>query len=237
MSYTTATSSSEQRFIEKGVVAKPIGSIGWGLFAETTFAPGEPVFQLELQDESRLSVRLWADAFHKYNDRSVTIIPDFSLCVEPEHPFWYVNHHCEPNSGFVNWGWVEEGKIPFVAHRPIQPGEQIHCDYSLITVPHDGSAQGAPWVMNCLCGDAHCRGELVGFHALPLPLQLAGMLPEEMPRGRIPANVLSYEPALVEILKAYPKQYRSYLDALRQIRDISVFFHRKFDTPGARISA
>ncbi|CAG0984793.1 hypothetical protein ANRL4_02104 [Anaerolineae bacterium] len=229
MSHLTPSqsSSSERRFLEKGVVAKPIGAIGWGLFAEAAFAPGDPIFTIDLQYEPRTVIMPIYEAFGDCDERSVTLVPNIAFCFTIEHPFWFVNHCCDSNSGFVNWGRVEEGKVPFAAHREIQPGEQITCDYSWITTPHDGSPEGGPWSMKCLCGHENCRHNITGYHALALPYQLAGMMPEELPTGRVPAHIVAYEPHLVEVLKAYPKLYRRYSDTLRQLQDVSKLLHQR----------
>lgn len=174
----------------------------------------------------RLSCRSTRHSATATNARSPSY-PISPFCFTIEHPFWFVNHCCDSNSGFVNWGRVEEGKVPFAAHREIQPGEQITCDYSWITTPHDGSPEGGPWSMKCLCGHENCRHNITGYHALALPYQLAGMMPEELPTGRVPAHIVAYEPHLVEVLKAYPKLYRRYSDTLRQLQDVSKLLHQR----------
>ncbi len=216
----------ERRFLEKGVVARHTGSMGWGLFAETVFAPGEPIFWLDLEDKSRSLMVFVQDAFGDCHERSVTILPDFAFCCLIEHPFWNVNHTCDGNSGFVNWGRIENGRIPFVAHREILPGEQISSDYSLMTTAYDGTPEGGPWDMECMCGLPSCRGTIVGFNLLPQAMQMGAILPPEGPQGRVIAHILEDEPHLVEMLKPHSLHYRQYVDVLRQQWDISAYFHK-----------
>lgn len=217
----------ERRFLEKGVVARSTGPMGWGLFAETHYSPGEPIFWLDLQDDTRSIIIPDREAFGPCHERSVTILPDFAFCCLIEHPFWNVNHTCDGNSGFVNWGRIEDGKMPFVAYRDIAPGEQITCDYSLMTTPYDGTPEGGPWEMTCLCGLPGCRHLITGFDRLPRALQLEAILPSgDGPRGRVLAHILAEESPLVEALKAQPLLHLQFLDVLRQHQDVSTFLHR-----------
>src|SRR5260221_2202219 len=162
----TSVNLSERDFIERRVVARDAGGSGWGLFAEEDFEPGSPVFWLELQSNSRANIGTWEQGFGPCHDRGFTFLPGFAFCCTAELPFWYVNHTCDANAGFVNWGYVEAQGIPFVAHRHISRGEQITSDYALMTTGYDGSLQRDPWEMSpCLCGMPDCRRTIKAFKA------------------------------------------------------------------------
>lgn len=74
--------------------------------------------------------------------------------LEPEAPFRFLNHSCEPNAALIEYEadndeaptmWVE-------VLRAIRPGDQITIDYSW---PADAA-------IPCLCGAKSCRGWVVG---------------------------------------------------------------------------
>lgn len=68
----------------------------------------------------------------------------------------YVNHSCDPNSGFT------EG-LRLVALRPIAPGEEITWDYSTAIDEADFSG------FACQCGASSCRGSVRSFRHLDAP--------------------------------------------------------------------
>lgn len=233
---TTSTESADQiepferRFSEKGVVARPTGITGWGLYADRVFLPGEPIFWVNLLEEDRAAILYANEAFGDCTERSATLLPDFAYCMSIEHPFWNVNHSCEGNAGFANWGRAESGRLAFVAYREICAGEQITCDYSYFTTSYEGSPEGDPWEMQgCLCGSPECRGTITGFHALPRELQLRAIIPVSAPFGRVTAHVLAEEPEVAEALKAYPMQYHAFLEVLEQQREYMNYLHSRLD--------
>jgi len=77
--------------------------------------------------------------------------------LEPEPPFRFVNHSCEPNCEFDWFDLVPEGgsqtvrRIYLIALREIKSGEQLTIDYNW-------SAEGA---IVCRCGAPTCRGWIV----------------------------------------------------------------------------
>ncbi len=194
--------------------------MGWGLFADKDFAPGEPIFWLDLAEETRSYLLFALDAFGDCHDRSVTIVPGVAFCCTIQHPFWFVNHSCEENSGFANWGRIEDGRIPYVAYRPIRKGEQVVCDYAPITTSYDGSPEGDPWEMDCLCGAPGCRKHLGDFRHLPPELQLRAVFPgaEEPVQGRVLAHIMLGEPHLVAMLRQEGdgSAYRALMEAYNQ---------------------
>jgi hypothetical protein len=65
--------------------------------------------------------------------------------IDPE-PADFVNHSCDPNTGF-------RGNVVLVAMRPIEVGEAISIDYAMCdSVPIN--------VFACRCGSPRCRGKV-----------------------------------------------------------------------------
>lgn len=65
----------------------------------------------------------------------------------------YVNHSCDPNSGF-------DGSLRLVARRDISSDEEITWDYS--TAIDEGDFPGFP----CTCGSDQCRGMVRSYRDL-----------------------------------------------------------------------
>lgn len=219
----------KRHFIQGEVAAGYIGEIGWGLFAETDFAIGDCVCWLYLGQNAHSHIRPWHDSFGLYFDRSFTVAPDFAWCASPEHPFWYINHSCRANCGFVNWGRAEHGFIPIVAYQPIARGEQITLDYALFTCSYDGSPAGDPWGMSpCLCHEPNCRGVITAFDRLPPDLQLQAALPDNGLYGCVLAHML---PGMFSFLNSVRQAsliaYTNYLDVFQQQLALSARFHRE----------
>jgi hypothetical protein len=193
---------------------------GFGLFATQDFAPGEVVMLLADHDTPTTKIMRWKESFASYFDRSYTIVPNFAFCSTPDHIFWNLNHSCNPNAGYVNWGRIENGHVPIVAHRVIKAGEEITADYAVFTTHDDGSADGIPWEMEgCGCGQPNCRGTIRGFEATPRDIQLENILATGNTQGRVLAHVVEYLPDLVEILRREsPTLYDSYLSTLDNLK-------------------
>ena len=219
----TAANKTERHFIEKGIVARDAGASGWGLFADQDFEPGSLIFWLELKPGTRSTIGTWEQGFGPCQERGFTFLPDFSFCCSEDIPFWFVNHICDPNAGFVNWGYAEEQGIPFVAHRHIAKGEQITSEYSVMTTSYDGSLDRGPWSMSpCLCGLPNCRGTITSFNALDEKLMRKFVLPDNNVRGRVLAHVLSERPDMVELLRREdPTMYAKYQATLKQQAELS----------------
>lgn len=73
----------------------------------------------------------------------------------------FINHSCEPNTGFLNFGLEELG---LVALRLIREGEELTWDYST-------SMDDESWEIDCLCGSSDCRKRIRDFKFLPPELQ------------------------------------------------------------------
>ena len=73
-----------------------------------------------------------------------------NVWIDPCLPLQYINHSCNPNSGFG-------ANRTLVATREISPGEEITLDYSTTEADPD-------WRMQCTCGSDACRVELRAIH-------------------------------------------------------------------------
>lgn len=78
-----------------------------------------------------------------------------TLTLEPEAPFRFLNHCCEPNSQFT-WDELEDDsdatpEVYLLALRDIAAGEQLTIDYNW----------AADCAIPCRCGAESCRGWIV----------------------------------------------------------------------------
>lgn len=126
-------------------------SLGRGVFAKVPIEPRETVFYLTGKvigfDEA---VALPHEAY--------TIQIGRDRYIDPYSPAKFLNHSCDPNSGFVD-------EIRLVATRQILPGEEIRFDYSTTMLERS-------WEMDCRCGAARCRSRVRDFDLLPTALQV-----------------------------------------------------------------
>ncbi len=80
---------------------------------------------------------------------------DPGRALEPDAPFRYANHSCDPNCELCSWeeteGDITPDRVWFTALRAIQPGEELTIDY----------AWDADAAIPCGCGSANCRGWIV----------------------------------------------------------------------------
>jgi hypothetical protein len=103
-----------------------------------------------------------------------------SVSLEPDPPFRFLNHSCEPNCELFQWS-DEEGddcdidndppQLWIAALRTIRPGEELTIDY----------AWPADVAIRCLCKAPKCRGWIVDPEELPLvkkhPLECGDLSP------------------------------------------------------------
>jgi SET domain-containing protein len=92
-------------------------------------------------------------------------LPPESMAMQIDDDLWlysdgsslddYVNHSCDPNTGFARHDPV------LYALRDIVPGEELSWDYSTSI-----SLKG--WSLPCLCGSKCCRGVILPFDDLTL---------------------------------------------------------------------
>ncbi len=222
-SFTVSTLA--RRYAESAVIAQPADVRGWGLFAEAAFAVGEPLFWVDVHNRAHSHVMHQREAFGECDPRSVTLLPQVAFCFTAENPLYYVNHACDANSGFINWGSLADGKLCFAAFRDIARGEQITVDYSALTPKGDGSPQGDEWQMPCLCGQAICRHLIEGFDRLTADDQKRFVLSESPPYGRVIAHILAESPQAAEALcHAAPHHFRHYQAALAEQQALAAYF-------------
>lgn len=92
-----------------------------------------------------------------------------TLSLEPEAPFRFLNHCCEPNCCLVHCdveyddGSPAPPEIWVETLRSIAPGEELTIDYAW---PADAA-------IPCGCGSPGCRGWIVDVEELPLVLKKA----------------------------------------------------------------
>jgi hypothetical protein len=122
-------------------------TLGKGVFAVRTFAPGELLAVWggsiistadinKLNENERAYVVQVEEDLHLLTPRSEVGSADF------------INHSCDPNAGL-------SGSISLVARRAIRPGEEICYDYAM--------SDSNPFLnFNCQCGAPLCRGHISG---------------------------------------------------------------------------
>jgi hypothetical protein len=124
-------------------------AIGLGVFAKVPIKRGDLIFYLN----GRLIS--FGASTEEMGEYSVQIGP--TSYVDPISPGRFLNHSCEPNSGFVN-------DIALVAIKPISVGEEIRFDYSTTMLERH-------WELDCCCQSSQCRGRIRDFDLIPLSLQ------------------------------------------------------------------
>jgi uncharacterized protein len=81
--------------------------------------------------------------------------------LEPDAPFRFLNHHCDPNCELIlsRYRYVNRHRVPRLwlqTLRAIAPGEELTIDYGW-------PAWGA---IPCSCGSSKCRGWIVSLSDL-----------------------------------------------------------------------
>lgn len=95
------------------------------------------------------------DAELARSEYAIELGPDFTL--DPEPPFRFLNHSCQPNCELITWEDDEEAKpgVPprllLKSLREIRPDEQLTIDY----------AWPAEMAIPCGCQSRNCRGWVV----------------------------------------------------------------------------
>ncbi len=117
---------------------------GLGVFAERVIVPDEIIGEVT------------GTIVHKVGYGSEYCIDlDTGRALEPDAPFRYVNHSCDPNCEIFSWdeadGDITPDRIWLTALRVIRPGEELTIDY----------AWEAEAAIPCGCGSANCRGWIV----------------------------------------------------------------------------
>ncbi len=89
-------------------------------------------------------------------------------CIEPNAPFRFLNHSCEPNCSLQEYEVEQDdgqlaGELWLTVDAEIAPGEEMTIDY----------AWPAEHAAPCRCGSASCRKWIVAAEQLPQTLALA----------------------------------------------------------------
>ena len=112
---------------------------GYGLYANRSYLANEPICDLK----GRVKI-------YPKSTRPNWIGIGPNVWIDPCLPLQYINHSCNPNSGFG-------ANRTLVATREILPGEEITLDYSTTEADPE-------WRMQCTCGSPVCRVELRAIH-------------------------------------------------------------------------
>lgn len=195
---------------------RPTPLIGWGLFTLQAFEPGQELFRIPVLDPAHGTIVPFENAFDQHTaeccDNGLTLFRTHTFCVNDQQPFRYVNHACDANIAFADWGHLFEDAIRVIATRPIHPDEQLYLDYTYLTAYYDGSSDGQPWEMQCACSANPCREVISGFNRLTRPEQELGLI-----NGWVIAHMANDEPDLIVWFKeTHPSLHARFEQALTQ---------------------
>ncbi len=73
--------------------------------------------------------------------------------IDPDKPFKFINHSCNPNTGV-------KGKFDIIALKNIKEGDEVTIDYAII----EGDEL---WEMPCSCGAKNCRKIIRSVQFIP----------------------------------------------------------------------
>lgn len=137
-----------------GVEVRPT-AVGQGLFARRRFAAEVIVGEIigDVVDDEDYG-----------SDYCMHLDGDAKL--EPEAPFRYLNHSCEPNCELVLWKSRQRGgrrypRLWLQTLRSVAAGEELTIDYAW---PADAA-------IPCQCESPRCRGWIVGEEDMPTLLR------------------------------------------------------------------
>jgi len=132
--------------------------IGFGLFATTSFAPGERILRIEgrIVDHEVL----WRRQGSRFSANCFRFGPETYL--DPGNgPGCFVNHSCDPNAGIQK----SRNRLYLFAAKRIAAGAEITIDYSTTLGDDD------IWTMRCKCGHPRCRRTIRNFGSLPVEVK------------------------------------------------------------------
>ena len=137
-----------------GVEVRPT-AVGQGLFARKRFAPDTIVGEItgDVVDDAEYG-----------SDYCMHLEGDAKL--EPDAPFRYLNHSCEPNCELVLWkSRQRQGRryprMWLQTLHAVKPGEELTIDYGW---PADAA-------IPCQCESPRCRGWIVDEEDMPTMLR------------------------------------------------------------------
>lgn len=134
----------------KKIYVKESKTHGKGIFIAQNVKKGETVFVL------KGNFIKFYPTLDKVNMGSNWFGYGTNVWIDPNHPFDYLNHSCEPNLGI-------RGKINFVALRDIKKDEELYFDYSISEYDIHWGKRG----IKCNCGSKLCRGYIRSIQFLP----------------------------------------------------------------------
>lgn len=119
-------------------------AVGRGLFAQANFAA--ETFLGEIMGEVRPN--------DHYSDYCIDM--GGKALLEPDRPFRFLNHSCDPNCELIQWKAqrVDGVRLPRLwlkTLRDITAGDELTIDY----------AWSADQAIECMCGSTKCRGFVV----------------------------------------------------------------------------
>jgi hypothetical protein len=120
---------------------------GHGLFTRRAFKKGDDVCNIT-GTIREFVVRTREDHFRYPNWYQL----DENLWCDPDYPFDYINHSCDPNCLVVGQS--------VIARRDIQPEDELTIDYSQAEATEN-------WEMECNCHNSNCRGVIRSIQFLP----------------------------------------------------------------------
>lgn len=186
-----------------------------GLFAGQPYAEGQTVFALQITPQNTIltaAAQAGADDdFAPINRGIPYTATHYAYPLGPGHPLYFLNHGCNPNAAVADYGLVQNGRVEFVAIRPILPDEQVTIDYSGISEGSDPE-----YNIQCSCGASGCRGKIVCFALLPATEK------ERLVRsGLVLAHVIAEDSQMHALAMTLPNS-SIYLQALSQQRQSEV---------------
>ena len=125
---------------------------GKGLFATNQFTKGLVLFIFTGQ------IIHFTDTVSLGDNECYPIQIDKEKYLNPDNPWCFINHSCDPNCGI-------NSNLELVAIKNINIGDEIYFDYST-------SMLERRWQMNCLCNSSNCRQIIQDFDLLPADIQL-----------------------------------------------------------------
>ncbi len=140
---------------------------GEGLFARRAIFKNEEIIRATgpIINASTAETLYWSYGI------DIVIKISLSKYILPNNESRFINHSCEPNTGFKEAG-------VFVAMKDIEPTDELTFDYSMCDIDED-------WELSCKCGLSTCRKKISGRDMFNKKLKL-----KEKYKGYIPQFVL-----------------------------------------------
>ncbi len=155
--------------IPDGIVLRDCG-YGLGLFATQPFKAGDVLYKNHYQivkdvEKSYLLHTDQGDFPFSTTTHTVSIGNGNRLFYSFES---FINHSCDPNTLTLSTpAMMLRNEYYQVAVKDIEVGEELFCDYNMFD--YDCRDEGG---IECRCGAAVCRKQIIGFKWLPMEEQL-----------------------------------------------------------------